>query len=297
MKRILTLALTFVLLALTVLTAASCSKRKAVDITGIRSLDDLSSMKGVILAAQTGTFHLDALNAQVPSNVEKKEYKDFITLLTALNSGAIDGYVAEEPTAISTTLSDSSLTYVKLVNNVTGFTASPADVGIAVAFKQGNPLVERANAVIASITDAQRNSLMEQACRMASNKTAALGEALALVSANTDTSNGTLRVSMECAYDPFNWTQLTDVNGAVAIEGQDGYANGFDVQIAKYIAAELGMKLEIVANDWDSLIPAVQSGNVDAIIAGMSPTEERAKSVDFTDCYYSSNLVLITKKS
>ena len=107
-----------------------------------------------------------------------------------------------------------------------------------------------------------------------------------------------MSVSMECAYDPFNWTQTTDVNGAVPIEGQNGlYANGFDVQISKYIAAELGMELVVVANEWDSLIPAVRSGNVDAVIAGMSPTEERAEVVDFTDCYYSSNLVLITTKS
>ena len=102
---------------------------------------------------------------------------------------------------------------------------------------------------------------------------------------------------MECAYDPFNWTQTTPANGAVPIKGSSNtYANGYDVQIAKYIAAELGMNLEIVANEWDSLIPAVQSGAVDGIIAGMSPTEERMQEVDFTHCYYRSNLVIIYKK-
>ena len=103
--------------------------------------------------------------------------------------------------------------------------------------------------------------------------------------------------AMECAYAPFNWTQTTDANGAVPIEGQNGmYANGYDVQVAKYIAAELGMALEVYSYAWDSLIPAVQSGAVVAIIAGMSPTAERAKEVDFTDCYYNSNLVVIIKK-
>ena len=72
-------------------------------------------------------------------------------------------------------------------------------------------------------------------------------------------------------------------------------ANGYDVQIAKYIAAELGMALEVYQYEWDSLIPAVQSGAVDGIIAGMSPTEERELEVDFTDCYYNSNLVVIYK--
>ena len=112
-----------------------------------------------------------------------------------------------------------------------------------------------------------------------------------------DASNGVFRIAMECAYAPFNWTQTTQANGAVPIEGQNGmYANGYDIQVAKYVAAALGRKLEVCANVWDSLIPAVQSGAVDAIVAGMSPTEERAKEVDFTDCYYNSNLVVIIQK-
>ena len=56
------------------------------------------------------------------------------------------------------------------------------------------------------------------------------------------------------------------------------------------------MTLEVYAYEWDSLIPAVQSGNVDGIIAGMSPTAAREEEVDFTDCYWISNLVVIIKK-
>ena len=80
-------------------------------------------------------------------------------------------------------------------------------------------------------------------------------------------------------------------------EGKDGlYANGYDVQIAQYVANKLGMKLEVYQLEWDSLLPAVQSGTIDAVIAGMSPTAERAKELDFTDTYYESNLVVIIKK-
>ena len=108
---------------------------------------------------------------------------------------------------------------------------------------------------------------------------------------------GEFRVGLECAYAPFNWTQTTDANGAVPISGKDNlYASCYDVQVAKYIAAELGMSLEVYSYEWDSLIAAVQSGAVDAIIAGMSPTAEREEQVDFTDCYYNSNLVVIIKK-
>jgi len=101
---------------------------------------------------------------------------------------------------------------------------------------------------------------------------------------------------MECAYAPFNWSQTTDANGAVKIQGSDLYANGYDVQIAKYIAAEMGMSLEIYSAKWEALITGVQAGTYDGIIAGMSPTEEREAEVDFTDCYYNSNLVIIYKK-
>ncbi len=102
------------------------------------------------------------------------------------------------------------------------------------------------------------------------------------------------RVGMECAYAPYNWTQNDDSNGAVKIEGSEEYANGYDVKIAKIIAEGLNKELVIVKTEWDGLPLAVQSGKVDAIIAGMSPTAERKEQIDFTDTYYNSDLVLVT---
>ncbi len=104
-----------------------------------------------------------------------------------------------------------------------------------------------------------------------------------------------LRIGMECGYAPFNWTQQDDSNGAVAIEGGGGYANGYDVQIAKKVAEGLGKKLVIVKTEWDGLVPAVQSGVIDGIIAGMSPTAERKESIDFSDNYYVSDLVIVVR--
>ena len=59
----------------------------------------------------------------------------------------------------------------------------------------------------------------------------------------------------------------------------------------------MNMKLEIYSMVWDSLIPALQSGTVDAIVAGMSPTAERKQEIDFTDTYYTSNLVIVIRKN
>ena len=290
MKRIVALILT---VSLSLFSFASCNnKRDKFDMSSVTSLSDLS---GSVIAAQTGTFHLDALTAQT-TGVDVRELPDFTQLLTALNSGTIDGYVAEEPTAYAVIAQNPNLAYVALKNNDTGFTATDADTGIAVAFKTGSEYVAQVNAILAGIDADTRAKLMQQAVTMSSNPDAALSESIALVSNNTSTANGTLKIAMECAYAPFNWSQMTDANGAVKIQGSDLYANGYDVQIAKYIAAELGMGLEIYAAEWDALIAGVQADTYTAIIAGMSPTAEREEVVDFTDCYYNSNLVIIYKK-
>ena len=115
---------------------------------------------------------------------------------------------------------------------------------------------------------------------------------------NSAADSDVLRVGMECNYAPYNWSQANDANGAIAITNVDNmYANGYDVQVAEKIAKSLGKKLEIYAYEWDSLIPGVQSGKLDMIIAGMSPTAERWEKIDFSNNYYTSNLVIVKKKS
>lgn len=108
-----------------------------------------------------------------------------------------------------------------------------------------------------------------------------------------ETQSNKLRVAMECGYAPYNWTQTTDANGAVKIAGSKDYAYGYDVMMAKYIANELGKELEIVKLDWDSLVPAVQSGTVDCAIAGQSITSNRLEMVDFTTPYYYASIVCL----
>ncbi|MBE6753911.1 MAG: transporter substrate-binding domain-containing protein [Ruminococcaceae bacterium] len=113
--------------------------------------------------------------------------------------------------------------------------------------------------------------------------------------ADDDAAN-VLKVGMECNYAPYNWSQTENTDGSLPIANVDDmYTNGYDVQVAKNIADSLGMELEIYAYEWDSLVPAVQSGKLDMIIAGMSPTDERKEVIDFSDLYYVSNLVVITK--
>ena len=108
---------------------------------------------------------------------------------------------------------------------------------------------------------------------------------------------GKIVVGMECAYAPYNWTTTTENADTVAIANNAGaFADGYDVQIAKLIAAEIGVELVIKAIEWDGLIPALEAGEIDMIIAGMSPTEERKLSIDFSNTYFDSNLVMVVRK-
>ena len=109
--------------------------------------------------------------------------------------------------------------------------------------------------------------------------------------------DGVLTVAMECAYAPYNWAQPDDSNGAVPIKGTNMFANGYDVMTAKQICEANGWELEIVQLEWDSLIPAVMAGTVDAVIAGQSMTAERMESVDFAGPYLYASIVCLTLQS
>ena len=102
-----------------------------------------------------------------------------------------------------------------------------------------------------------------------------------------------LRVGMECAYAPYNWTQSTPDNGAVQIKNSNDYAYGYDVMMAKYLADKLERDLEIHKMDWDSLPTAVQAGTIDCAIAGQSITDDRKETVDFTTPYYYASIVCL----
>ena len=127
----------------------------------------------------------------------------------------------------------------------------------------------------------------------AAEPAAPAAEPAAPAAASSSLADGVLTVAMECAYAPYNWTQPDDSNGATPIKDSPDYAYGYDVMMAQRIAEALGVQLEIVKLDWDSLVPAVQSGTVDCVIAGQSITSDRLQMVDFTSPYYYASIVAL----
>lgn len=261
-----------------------------VDLSSATSLADFA---GTNLAGQKGTIHAE-LAEQIDYNT-LSEYPTVPDELIALKSGAVDGFICEEPQAIKITETDDTVTYIKLVNNQNGFTTTVEQSGLAIGCKKGSDLTQKINDVMtaASFDSTNQSALMEEMVKVS------LGQDVTLSTLEYENveSDKVLKVGMECDSDPYNWTDVENTVKNYPITNNDGYfANGYDVQVSAYIASKLGMKLEVYAYEWDSLIPAVESGAIDAIIAGMSPTAERAEIIDFTNVYYDTNFVIVVKK-
>lgn len=109
------------------------------------------------------------------------------------------------------------------------------------------------------------------------------GEAVAADASKANTSE-VLRIGTEGAYAPFNYTNA------------DGTLGGFDVELAQALCADMQVTCEIIAQDWDGIIPGLKAGKYDAIVAAMSITPERAEQVSFTEPYFSNTLVFLAKK-
>lgn len=123
----------------------------------------------------------------------------------------------------------------------------------------------------------------------------ALGSLLVGCGANGTNSENQFIVGMECNYAPFNWQTDKETETAVSIGGA-GLCDGYDIRVASQIADTLGKELVVKKLDWDGLQPALQSGEIHAIIAGMTANEEREQGIDFTTPYFESEMVMIVKK-
>src|SRR5690606_26217096 len=109
--------------------------------------------------------------------------------------------------------------------------------------------------------------------------------AAALVFASSSIAAEKLTIGTEGAYPPFN---LMDASGQVV---------GFDVEIGQALCAKMKVECNVVTSDWDGIIPALNAGKFDMLIASMSITEERQQAVDFTNPYYPNKLQFVAPKS
>ena len=293
MKRLLVLLFTLLLLVGCTNNANNNNSEpeKTLNVAEVKSIADL---KGAKVAVQTD-LHEDL--AKQIEDVEYNFYDNLDMSATAVKSGIMDVAIMDEPIAITYCAKDPDFAYIQFRNNENGFTVAEADYANAAAFKKGNPLRDEVEAVIASVDMETYYQLMEEILKVSAGETI---DGFCLHADAPATTKGTLKVGMECASEPFNWTDIDAPSyGHEIIAGGSGVGqpcNGLDVQVARYVANTLGYDLEIYALEWESLLPAVDAGTIDCIICNMSPREDRKVDHDFTSSYYNVNYVVLYKK-
>ena len=123
------------------------------------------------------------------------------------------------------------------------------------------------------------------------------GTALTACGGNGALNNDKLVIGMECAYQPFNWTVNKSSDYTLPIDGTNEFADGYDIAIARYLSKDLNKDVVIKRIEWDDLIPSLNNGNINMVLAGMSSTAERRKTIDFTEPYLKSDLAFLIKES
>ena len=197
-------------------------------------------------------------------------------------------------TPLSSCNSSSSLAIVHFEQSILGETQK--DLSVSIGVQKDSELTDSLNSVLADISADTRNTLMTEATERATALEQVQGDSseTVLTEAPFDETKETLIVGMEANYAPFNWTETSPSSYTYPLYDKTGeYADGYDVQIAKMCAENLDYNLVIKKYTWEALIPALNSGEINMIIAGMTDTPERRLSIDFTNPYYTSELVLI----
>ena len=246
-----------------VLALTSCSKSKV----EINSVADLAGKKIGVQAGTTG-------EAWVQDNVEGVQLSSFKSGMDAaldLKNRAIDAVVLDELPAKAIVERNPELKIIhdsEFTNNKEAY---------AIAVKKGNAdLLASINKTISDMKDSGDYEALVNAFMPADGK-------IVIPAAEANDASKVVKLGTNAAFPPFEY-----------VEGKN--IVGFDISMGQKIAKNAGLKLEVVDMAFDSLIPALQSGTIDFIAAGMSVNEERKKNVDFSETYFESEQVIIVRK-
>lgn len=249
--------------AAAVFALSGCSKSKAV----ITSAADLAEKKIGVQAGTTG-------EAWVQENVNGAKISSFKTGMDAaldLKNGAIDAVVLDELPAVKIVERNPELMIIR------DSTFTDNKEAYAIAVKKGN--AELLSSINKTISDMKANGEYEELV----NAFMPVDGDITIPAAEAVSGTGVVKLGTNAAFPPFEYVEGTDIVG-------------FDITMGQKIAKNAGMNLEVIDMAFDSLIPALQSGTIDFIAAGMSVNEERKKNVDFSETYFASEQVIIVRK-
>ena len=230
----------------------------------ITSAADLDGKKIGVQSGTTGELYVQ----ENCPNAKLNSFKTGMDAALDLMNGAIDAVVLDELPAKEIVARNPSLTIVD---------TDLATEAYAIAVKKGNTvLLKSINKTIETMAANGEYEKLVNAFMPIDGK-------IVIPQAVVTESSKVVKLGTNAAFPPFEY-----------VEGKD--IVGFDITMGQNIAKDLGVKLEVVDMAFDSLIPALASGAIDFIAAGMSVTEERKKNVDFSLPYYQSKQVIIVKK-
>lgn len=230
------------------------------------SIDDLEGKKIGVQLGTTGDIY--ATDEYGENSVER--YNKGADAIQALKQGKIDCVVIDEQPALAFVEKNKDL---KILEDE--FTNEDYAISIS---KENTELKEKINAALAELkTDGTLDNIISNWIGEDAGKTPYTSPA------DVDRSNGTLTMATNAYFPPY---ETYDENQKVV---------GLDVDMAQAICDQLGMELKVEDMEFDSIITAVQSGKADIGVAGMTVTEERLESIDFTDSYTTSRQVIIVR--
>lgn len=270
MKKIFALALSLAM-GITLLTACggNTGGQTGPGATPAAAWTSAKDLEGKKIAVQEGTTG-DLLVSDL-SGTTVTRFKATTACAMELMNGRVDAVVIDQMPA--TKLVEANPDKLMLLP----FAASEDTEAYAIAVQKGNSeLLEKLNGAMGTLTE---NGVYDALFAKFIS-----GEDVALPEITPYTPSGKLVMGTNAEFEPFEYR---DDNNNIT---------GFDAELARYIAALLGMELEIVDQDFDSLIPTLQAGKVDFVAAGMTADDERRASVDFTVDYYESTQAIIVLK-
>lgn len=242
---------------------SGCSEKEAVKIASAQDIID----GGYSIAVQEGTTG-DQLATETFTNSKISRFKKAIDCGMDLKNGKVDAVVIDAMPA------------KKIVEQIDGLVILEEELSVeeyAIAVRKGDTeMLELVNSTLAEIEanstyDAIYNAFIAE-------------ETVPMDEREESTATEEIVMGTNAEFEPFEYHN--DANEVV----------GFDIEVAYEIADAAGKKLKIEDMNFDSLIPALQSGKVDFVIAGMTVTEERLQNVDFSDSYFNASQVIIVRE-
>ncbi|MBM6755736.1 transporter substrate-binding domain-containing protein [Collinsella tanakaei] len=142
-------------------------------------------------------------------------------------------------------------------------------------------------------------ALTQTGCAEALFSTELAGAAGASADGASDADDATtIRFGCEAAFAPYEWRQDDETDYTLPIDNAPGtYVDGFDIQLMKLIAEHMDREPVVIDMSFDGLIAALNAGQFDAVIAGISATEERKQAVDFSHPYLKSDIGILMSRS